>query len=287
MKGYLHTKKIIFIGGDRREIELYRLWRDEGLLIKVIGFENSPLIDHAEADDLALANVVITPLSGITTAGTVTAAFASESPLPALRYLGAPEGKYLLLSGSVAPEVMNALPDRAQLVLTADDPELALLNAVPTAEGAIQKAIELSEITLHNSRVLVIGLGRCGLVLARMLQGIGANVTAVVRRNETAALAFTMGIKSVYQSELSAAINEMDFIYNTAPAPVLNAAVLKKVKAEALILDLASAPGGTDFKSADALGIKALLLPGLPGKVAPRTAARILSQVYRRLIVEL
>lgn len=285
MRACLHSERIIFIGGDRREVELYHLWREEGLLVKVIGFEKCPLLDHIEADDLVSANVIIMPLSGISSTGTVSSAYASELPLQTLRYLEAPEGNYLLLSGSIAPEVLNVLPQRAQPIFTADDPELALLNAVPTAEGAIQKAMELSEITLHHSRVLVIGLGRCGAVLARMLQGIGADVTAVVRRNETAALAFTMGIKSVYESELADAIHEMDYIFNTVPAPVLSAAILARAKQGALILDLASAPGGTDFKSADALGIKAILLPGLPGKVAPRTAAQILSKVYRRLIV--
>ncbi len=286
MKDYLHAQNIVLLGGDLRELELYRLWRDQGLTTKLVGFENAPGVDHAVLDDLTPANVIIAPLSGIKATGTVTGTYAAESPLHVLRYIEAPAGKYLLLSGSVAPEVITALPDRAQLVLTADDPELVLLNAVPTAEGAIQKAMELSDITLHDSRSLVVGLGRCGGVLAGMLKGIGANVTAVVRRNETAAMAFTMGIKSVFESDLFQAIPEMDFIFNTAPAPLLNTAILKQVKTGALILDLASAPGGTDFNSADALGVRAFLLPALPGEVAPRTAARILSRIYRRIIAE-
>ena len=40
-----------------------------------------------------------------------------------------------------------------------------------------------------------------------------------------------------------------------------------------IILDLASAPGGTDFEAARAFGIRALTAPGLPGKWSPQTAA--------------
>ena len=44
-----------------------------------------------------------------------------------------------------------------------------LLNAVPTAEGAISLAIEKTPFTLWGSRVLVIGCGRVGRILASRL----------------------------------------------------------------------------------------------------------------------
>ena len=60
---------------------------------------------------------------------------------------------------------------------------------------------------------------------------------------------------------------------NTVPAPMLTAARVAGMKPDALILDLASAPGGTDFEAARAFGIRALTAPGLPGKWSPQTAA--------------
>ncbi|HOL17319.1 MAG TPA: dipicolinate synthase subunit DpsA [Bacillota bacterium] len=276
--------KIIIVGGDRREVELCRLWQEEGLEVALAGFEKYPSLKKASEADLAQANVLITPLSGIKAPGTVTAVYAASQPLQIMPILKKPAGKYLLLTGSVAPELAPHLPDRAYPVLTADNAELAALNAVPTAEGAIQKAMELSAKTLHGSNVLVVGLGHCGTVLARMLQGLGARVSAAVRRPETAALAETMNIKAFFVDELVDKAGDMDFIFNTAPALLLNEPVLKTLPKSAIILDLASEPGGTDFATAEALGLQALLLPGLPGKAAPYTAAEILSRVYRRLI---
>ncbi len=280
----MHPWKIIIVGGDRREVELCRLWQEEGLEVALAGFEKCPSIKAASDADIAQANVLITPLSGIKAPGTVAAAYAASQPLQIMPFLKLPAQKYLLLTGSVAPELAQSLPAHACPVLTANDAELATLNAIPTAEGAIQKAMELSAKTLHGSRALVVGLGRCGTVLARMLQGLGAKVSAAVRRPETAALAETMSIKAIFVDELAEKAGEMDFIFNTAPALLLKGPVLKTLKKSAIILDLASEPGGTDFATAKALGLQALLLPGLPGKAAPHTAAGILSRVYRRLI---
>ena len=53
---------------------------------------------------------------------------------------------------------------------------------MPTAEGAIQLAMEELPITLHGARVLVIGYGRLGRVLADRLAGLKARVSVAARR---------------------------------------------------------------------------------------------------------
>jgi len=45
--------------------------------------------------------------------------------------------------------------------------EMAVLNAIPTAEGAIQIAMEEMPITLHGSNALILGFGRIGKILAK------------------------------------------------------------------------------------------------------------------------
>lgn len=278
---------IIILGGDRRELELYRCWKKESHCVKLAGFELGPVgpADLAGPAERRAAAVIITPLSGIKAGGIVSALFAAEPPA-VQPYIEEAGRKVLLLAGSLAPGACAWPQDKVDLVLTASDQELALLNAVPTAEGAVQKAMELSEITLHGSRVLVLGLGRCGTALARLLQGLGAAVRAVVRRRESAAFAQTIGVPAIFFTALPEVAGEADFIFNTVPAPVLDSRLLEQVNRACLILDLAAAPGGTDFKAAAALGLRAELLPGLPGLTAPRTAGRILARVYRRIILE-
>lgn len=67
--------------------------------------------------------------------------------------------------------------------------ELCLANAVPTAEGAIQIAMEETARTLHGASALVVGYGRIGMALAPRLRALGMQTEICARRCETRALA--------------------------------------------------------------------------------------------------
>ncbi|MGB9803578.1 NAD(P)-dependent oxidoreductase, partial [Desulfofundulus sp.] len=167
-----------------------------------------------------------------------------------------------------------------------DIDEVAILNSIPSAEGAIQVAMEKLPITIHGSNSIVLGFGRTGTTLARMLRALGSRTVVVARNPAQRARAFEMGLETADLPELPVIAAGADVIFNTIPALVLDERVLLQVRPGTLILDLASSPGGTDFEVARQLGITALLLPGLPGRVAPRTAGEILARVVPRLLAE-
>jgi dipicolinate synthase subunit A len=60
------------------------------------------------------------------------------------------------------------------------------------------------------------------------------------------------------------------------PALVIDRKILKRLKKGTVIIDIAQSPGGTDFDYARDLNVKAIYCPGLPGRVAPYTAAEVL-----------
>ena len=93
-----------------------------------------------------------------------------------------------------------------------------------------------------------------------------------------------MGIAPVDFADLPHCLPQMDIVFNTVPSPVLDRSLVYVLKRTAVIIDLASAPGGVDFVAAAERGIHAELAPGLPGKVAPLTAGRILARVIPRII---
>ena len=155
---------------------------------------------------------------------------------------------------------------------------VALKNAVPTAEGAVAEAVFDSPVQIQGSRCLVTGFGRCGSVLAEKLKLWSAKVTAAARNKEQRALAESFGMKAVSLDELKEELSQADFIFNTIPAMILDRERLEQVKKEALIVDIASAPGGVDFRAADELGINAKQCLGIPGKYAACSAAAILTE---------
>lgn len=163
--------------------------------------------------------------------------------------------------------------------------EVAVKNAIPTAEGAIQTAMQESIKTLFGSNALVLGYGRCGKVLANMLKGIGAKVAVTYRNERDNAYIGAYGYRPISLWEIKSYISEFDFVFNTIPAQILDNCVLKKMNRSTIIIDLAQAPGGTSFNYARDLNIKALYCPGLPGRVAPYTAAEILMEAVLNICV--
>ena len=165
--------------------------------------------------------------------------------------------------------------------------ELAILNAVPTAEGAIQIAMEELPITLHEARVLVVGFGRVGRALAPRLQALGARVTVAARRYEQRSLAQSMGLGTERADRLPDWLCGYDLVVNTAPARVLGVEELSALKEGALVIDLASKPGGVDMAGAAALGVRVVWALSLPGKVAPVSAGRYIMDTVYHIMEEL
>lgn len=133
-----------------------------------------------------------------------------------------------------------------------------------------------SEITLHGSKALVLGFGRCGKALAHMLKGIGADTSVEARNLADLAYIGSYGYTPIPLVELTSYIGQYDFIFNTIPSLILDQKKLKNVKTDCLLIELASKPGGIDYESAKELGIKVIDGQSLPGKVAPETAAKII-----------
>lgn len=149
-------------------------------------------------------------------------------------------------------------------------------NAIPTAEGALQYAMENSEITLHGNKCLVLGFGRCAKVLANMLRGIGAHVGVMARSNADLAYIGSYGYTPIPPSLLWEQVGQYDFIFNTVPSLILDEEILQYIKKDCLIVELASKPGGIDLQKAEKLQLKVVDGQSLPGKVAPETAGKII-----------
>lgn len=143
-----------------------------------------------------------------------------------------------------------------------------------TAEGAI--ALLRPETGLSGAHILLLGYGRIARLLARELQKAGALVTAAARSGEQRAWAEAEGIEALPLDALSGALDRFDVIIGTIPAPVLTEPLLTLVRKDALLLELASAPGGIDAAAAHERGLRYIRAPGLPAKYAPERAAVIL-----------
>ncbi|MBQ7960641.1 MAG: dipicolinate synthase subunit DpsA [Clostridia bacterium] len=290
-----YTKKILFIGGDLRQIHAINKLADKGSFVSVLGFDGEEknlfskkiqiLTDFSEAE--TSYDAIVLPLPYSTDGKNINTPFF-KGTISVSEVFENFSTKNRIFAGRCDPKIKAmAESHRIMLVDYLCREELAVRNAIPTAEGAIQIAMSETPFTVHSSRCLVIGNGRIGKILSKMLFGIGGKVTVAARKKGDLAYASAMGYDTVSVYSLDDVIDTFDIIFNTAPSLILDFDLLAKVKKNVLIIDLASKPGGVDFDEARRLGIKVIWALSLPGKVAAETAGDIICSTILNILDEM
>lgn len=279
------------VGGDLRQVKLAQLLQEDGHTVQTYGMEHRPDPGALPGSDtmkgMEQADCVVLPLP-VTVENGILNAPLSDLRIPVEELLGGLQAGQLVCAGRVTP-AMRVLAERRHLILRDyfEREELAVANAVPTAEGAIQIAMEELPTTLFGLRVLVIGFGRLGKVLAHRLHGLGAQVTVSARNYGDLAWIEAYGYRSEHTGQLTGWLSAYDLIINTVPARVLDLPQLLDLKEDCLVIDLASKPGGVNFKAAAQLGTKVIWALSLPGKAAPVTSGQIIRDTVYHILQEL
>ncbi|UCZ51674.1 dipicolinic acid synthetase subunit A [Bacillus shivajii] len=284
---------VVIIGGDARQLEVIRKLSEQDAKVSLIGFEQ---LDDGFAGankhtfqtiDPKTVDAVILPVSGANQEGEVESIFSGEKLTIDEKWLKETPNETVIYSG-ISTQYLKKLTQQTNktLIEVFDRDDVAIYNSIPTAEGTVMMVIQHTDITIHDSKVLVTGLGRVGTTVARTFQSLGASVSVAANESDLRARAFEMGFKAFDLSQLEKKVIDTDVVINTIPAKVVTGEVLSKMPPHTLVIDLASKPGGTDFRYAEKRGIKALLAPGLPGIVAPKTAGKIIANVLSTLLFD-
>jgi dipicolinate synthase subunit A len=283
--------QIAVIGGDARQLEIIRKLTELDARLSLIGFEQ---LDHAftgavkeKLDEVDFSNMdaLILPVPGTNLEGHVETIFSNEKViLTAEMLLKTPE--HCTIYSGISNTFLNGITKETnrQLVQLFERDDVAIYNSIPTVEGTIMMAIQHTDFTIHGSNITVLGLGRVGMSVARTFHALGAKIKVGARKTEHLARITEMGLTPFHLNEIEQQVKDTDILINTIPLLIVTASVISKLPTHTLIIDLASKPGGTDFRYAEKRGIKALLAPGLPGIVAPKTAGQILANVLAQLL---
>jgi dipicolinate synthase subunit A len=291
----MNNIKIGFVGGDRRQSATAVFLANRGYECAVFGLEPDVKLP-AECN----SGGGITRSASL--CGAVKGAAMVVLPLPATNdgiRVNCPSGCDIKLTdifGLISPsqiitggrlgETIHKLADDSgvKLIDYYEREELAVGNAVPTAEGAVAIAMAEMPITLHGAKVLIYGYGRVGRVLAKTLRALEADVTVAARKPEDFVWIKINGChtQNIYQPPEC----RPDVVFNTVPAPVLCREALSALEPGTLLIELASKPGGIDMKAAEELGHRVIWALSLPGRVAPVTSGNIIGECLMAILNE-
>ncbi|MGX6441931.1 dipicolinic acid synthetase subunit A [Neobacillus sp. K501] len=283
--------QIAVIGGDARQLEIIRKLTELDARLSLIGFEQ---LDHAftgavkeKLDEVDFSNMdaLILPVPGTNLEGQVETIFSNEKVILTSDMLMKTPEHCTIYSG-ISNSYLSGITNEAKrhLVQLFERDDVAIYNSIPTVEGTIMMAIQHTDFTIHGSNIAVLGLGRVGMSVARTFHALGAKIKVGARKTEHLARITEMGLTPFHLNNIEKEVRDSDIVINTIPLLIVTASVISKLPAHTLIIDLASKPGGTDFRYAEKRGIKALLAPGLPGIVAPKTAGQILANTLAQLL---
>ena len=234
-------KRIAVVGSDARQAAAGRALARAGYAV-------------AGAEQVARADVILLPLP------------LDESRTPLAQLLRAAKPGAFALGGRLSAQAVEiARQAGVELADYFARPELAVYNAIPTAEGCIGILLQQRTRTLWGAEVLVLGFGPVG-------QALGTVLNAEIR---FAALTALAGLAPAF-----------DTVVNTIPAPVLGDGVLARLRSGSLIVDLASKPGGTDFAAAARRGHRAIHALSLPAACAPETAGEAVARTVQTMLQE-
>ncbi len=286
------NKKILMLGGDLRQLTVGDEFRAEGFDVSFYGMDNKtisiPYYIYNTLEEAIKDNDII--IAGIPTSRDniylSTPLFSSDIKLSDIENLM--DSSKVFFSGLICEPLKKSLKKNGVLYFDyGTREELTVENIIPTVEGALSIAINETPFTLHGCNALVCGFGRIGKILAKNLDSLGAKVTASARKLEDLSWIDCFGFEKIETKNIYEYINRYDIIFNTIPFPVIDEECLKRVKKNSVIIDLASNPGGINFKYAKLLGIKVIRALSLPGKVAPETAGKIIKNTISNILTEL
>ena len=283
------------IGGDLRAVKLASILAEEGNIIYTYGLEKAEelknnhnvimcdKLNKAIKDDV---EVVIGPIPFSSNGEKINTPFSDNKI--SIRELMHSLNAKILIAGSIAPNVYDMANDEyIEIIDIMKREELAVLNTISTAEGAIEIAIANTNKILHGSNVLILGFGRIGKVLARKLAGLSAKVTCAARKDEDLDWIKAYGHMATNINLLGENLSQYDIILNTVPHLILNQELLNYVKEDCLLIDLASNPGGIDKRAAKNRQLKLIWALALPGKVAPITTAEFIKDTIYNILKEI
>ena len=292
-------RKIGILGGDRRMLTVAARLAEENECA-VWGFDLADVCGNSAglhscvrcADPESAvrgSEAVILPLPCASVEDRLNCPLAGEGASVSLTGILRQMQPGTLLCGGMLPTGLKRLAAEygVRAVDYFESEELQILNAVPTAEGALAACMREIPRTVCGMKTAVLGYGRVGRTLANRLHALGAEVIAAARSKRDLSWAETDGCRPMPLPEFRKAPPQVEAIFNTIPSPVIDGELLGRLSRDTVLFELAS--GGADLletehAEAEKYGIRLIPLPSLPGRVFPVTAGEIISRTVRELL---
>lgn len=266
----MKNENIMIIGGDCRFSYMHKILENRGFCVRRI------YPGEYRADDFAACSLFILPVPVSRDNININTPMAGEAFYSGDFFRLLPEGA-TVTGGMILPEWEEKMISKNVRVFDYyKDELLTVKNAIPTAEGVIGILINSLPETIDNMKCAVTGYGRCAKEICRKLRYLGADVTVGARSDSNINEAENDGMNVCRLQEFNEQCRDISVLINTVPARIIDENIIRNLKPDTVIIEIASAPFGIDFDCAQRYGINVIKAGSLPGRTAPLTAGKII-----------
>jgi dipicolinate synthase subunit A len=278
--------KFLIIGGDLRQVFCAKELERQGFDVTMYGFFDSYIKDFKISNDIeadiANSDYILLPLPLTIDNENINTPLWEKKLSLAYIYKNITD-KTIIFGGIIKQDFLQNTNISKVFDYTKND-EFLIKNAKLTVEGAFNIIFQETLFSVYESNILVIGYGRIGKILASTSQVLGAKVSVSARKIEDLAWISVNGFEPVRYSNLKKKLSKFNIVINTVPSLILDKDLIYHLNKDCLLLDLASKPGGIDIEVAKKAGIKTIWALSLPGKTAPLSSGKIISDTILNLI---
>lgn len=148
------------------------------------------------------------------------------------------------------------------------------INSRLTAEGTLALIIKLSPKALADLHILIMGFGRTGSAMARLLDRLDSIIDIATNTSLRPSHAFARKVVPLNGFDFK----DYDVVINTVPSAIVSDKELMSMSEDCIYIDLASKPA-INLDYAKYLGINAGIYPALPARYSPFSSALALYNV--------
>ena len=275
-------EKVVILGGDNRQIELYKLFRKEGYNTSLFGFDAIDKdSDRNVYQKLQECDYLFLPIPYKTNRGLIKMPFSKKSfTLHDVQAVLKEDCVVLLGKSDSESEYFLNLRSLKFWDFLKDE-NFLVENARLTAEAALAIAMLRNTKSLNDCKVSILGFGRISKQLIRLLNAFNCPIYVTTRRNMDESNENLNGGGFIHTNRALKAVNKADIVFNTIPKIIFDEKKMTEVKANVTIFELSSYPYVFDMDYARAKGMDIRIEAGLPGRFFPKSAAKAIYKSFK------
>ena len=256
-------KNVFLCGDDKRFIECKKYLKKDKI--------NTLIINKiSDIDKEIKPQIIVLPISGI---NVITSLY---------HYLFSKFNDALFLYYNLTDEMKKSFDEyHLNFLDLSQNFKFSKENNIATAEASIKYIIENINKNFKDTKVAILGYGKCGKEVYDLYKKLGMKCNVFVRREE---VKNKLNEDGFFLNELSELIELYDLIVNTIPSNVIDIDMLHKISLNTVLLDLSSYPYGWNHEVASYLGLYSYILKGLPAKHRYISIGKELANVIRESI---